>query len=429
VTVFITIPPKSASATALVMIVDEGILLLDNTPVPDINAAFSIDTNVSDWFNECSIRHIYGPFDYDSCNALRLRGGELKDDIDRIPAPEFLKGGCLISTEGKRIEIRNSPQPCAYFNPEVTFNTDGKAVCRCKLPGNLTRWRITAIVDDTTSFGTDTLTFEANKPLMIRPQLPRFLRVGDSANAMYIVENRSKKDLDINSGVIAGDDTLIDTFNLNNDDLRSCHFPLIGWTTGTDSLLFLVRGDTHSDGVKIGIPTIFERSHDLIALGGSTIDSTIVPLMLPEPVSVDSGKIECTLSTTRMQNLHEGVQYLFDYPYGCLEQQSSKIMPLLVLKNFTERFHLPMLAKGDEPCIIKTYLNHIGDFQNKSDGGLGYWPSDSGNSSPWLTAFVLEIINLVTFSRRQQQENSAGLHHLLKLCIIPKFTGVGLKLR
>ena len=393
VTVHVNIPSKSASATALVMVVDEGVLQLGNTSVPDINAAFTIDINdVVDCVNECSFWHFYGTFDYDSCNALGLRARFGGDDLIGSLMGGDGGGLDLKKKGGLRLAIRNSPRPCAYFNPEVKFDAGGKAVCRFKLPGNLTRWRVTAIVDDTTSFGVDTTSFEANKPLMIRPQLPRFLRVGDSASGVYIVENRSKSELNITSGAIVHSDTAVDTFTLHNDALRSCCFPLIGRTIGTDSLLFLVHSDTFTDGIKLGITTISERPHNVAAIGGSTIDSARIPLVLPQSATIDSGNLELSLSTTRMQNLREGLRYLFDYPYGCLEQRSSKVMPLLVLGDFATRFHLAMLDNGDERATIQTYLDHIGDFQNKSDGGLDYWPSDRGRSDPWLTAFVLEIV-------------------------------------
>jgi uncharacterized protein YfaS (alpha-2-macroglobulin family) len=420
VTLHLAVPQKSASATALVMVVDEGVLQLRSTSVPDVNGAFTIDTNgIFRCINECSNQQFYGPFDYDSCNALRLRPRLLSPGYRRgiagigygagygsgFGGPGFGGfddlignlmggdgGGMGLGRRWKQNELRNPPRPCACFNPEVKFDTDGNAVCRFKLPGNLSRWRVTAIVDDTTSFGVDTMSFEANKPLMIRPQLPRFLRVGDSASAVYIVENRSKIERSVISGAIVRGDTAIDTFALHNDASRLCLFPMIGRAAGTDSILFLVRSDTLADGVKLGIPTIFERPHDVAANGGSTIDSSQIPVILPQSAAIDSGNLELSLSTTRMQNLREGVRYLFDYPYGCLEQRSSKIMPLLVLGDFAGRFHLPMLTKGDEAATIRTYLDHIINFQNKLDGGLGYWPSDSGHSSPWLTAFVLEIM-------------------------------------
>lgn len=419
VTVHIAIPSKLSSATALVMTVDEGVLQIGNTSVPDICSAFTRDT--SDIFyslNECYFADTYGPFDYDSCNALRLRPRSLSGDLMTLGLqdknefyyldsyisgvsgiPDLIgnlmggDGGCLyLKRKLGVIELRNPVRPCAYFNPNVKFDQSGNAFCKFKLPGNLSRWRVTAIVDDTASFGVDTICIESSKPLMVRPQIPRFLRVGDSASAVYIVENRSKNELHITSGAIVCGDTAVDTFTLKKDELRSLNVSLIGKSARTDSILFLVRGDTLSDGIKTAIPTIFETPRNVVATSGSTTDSNRFLIKLPEPVTIDSGNLEMSLSTTRMQNLREGVQYLFDYPYGCLEQQSSKIMPLLMLGDLATRFNLRMLAKGDESDVISNYLDHIAGFQNKSDGGLGYWPSDQGHSCPWLTASVLEIM-------------------------------------
>ena len=413
VTVILSVPPEFSSATALVMAVDEGILLLSGETQTDIFQAFeqhplgARQFTISHFF-----RCLHGPFDYDSSTQLGLRPrrlgvsgisygasygsgfgrsslGGINDLIGGLMGGD---GGCGLELR-KRGMVRNSPLPCACFFPNVTFDVDGKAACSFLLPGNLTRWRITAIVDDTASFGSDTTSFEAKKKLMVRPQLPRFLRVGDSASVVYIVENRSGAQRTILSGVATGGDTTVDTFVLSDNGVRHCNFPLIARAAGTDTLLFMAQCDKISDAIRPALPVIFERPRDVTAIGGSTVvDSISIPVVLPNPDEVDSGKLAMTLSTTRMQNIREGVRYLFNYPYGCLEQQGSKILPLITLGDFADRFRIPMLEKGDEGKVITSFLDRIGDFQNSANGGLGYWPTDSGCSSPWLTAYVLEIM-------------------------------------
>jgi hypothetical protein len=396
VTIHISIPKKSFTAKALVMVVDEGVLQLGNSSRPDINAAFRrSDDDLYNCNSDRSTRFIYGPFDYDSCNMLRIHPTLQDNAFDELIG-NLMGGdsrGLSFSQKGSRLlNLRSMPRPCAYFNPDVQFDANGKASCRIKLPGNLTEWRVTAVVDDTSTFGVSTVNFTVSKPLMIRPQLPRFLRVGDSASATYIVENRSQHELTITSGSILRADSTTDTNTLHVDNTKRCNFPLIGRTAGKDSLLLFAYSDSLSDGIKSEITTIYERPRNVAGLGGSTLDSVRIPVILPARSSIDSGNIVVSLSKTRMQNLHDGVEYLFDYPYGCLEQQSSKIVPLLVLDEFTRQFHLAMLPKGDEKATIQKYLDNIGTFQNKSDGGLGYWPSDFIVSDTWLTAFVLEIM-------------------------------------
>jgi uncharacterized protein YfaS (alpha-2-macroglobulin family) len=393
VTVHVNVPRKFSTATALVMAVDEGILQLSSRLPPDIHSEFYQNYFGRDHFvTESSFQCLHGSFDYDSLNALRkshYRGG-MRGYGSGFGGGAGVDGGGTLNIRSSR--FRPPPRPCAYFNPQVVFDATGKSTCRFVLPGNLTRWRITVIVDDTASFGMDTTSFTASKPLMIRPQLPRFLRMGDSASALYLVENGSEKTRTVTAGAVVDGDTTISTFTLSKAGTQQCRLPLTGRTTGIDSLLFFAQSDSLGDGIRVALPTLFERPRNVAAVGGSTIDSVRIPLVLPNPTAIDSGSLTMQLATTRMQNLREGVRYLFDYPYGCLEQLSSRVMPLLMLSDFTERFHLPMLAKGDEKMVIQKYLDHIKDFQNDSSGGLGYWPTRSGSSSPWLTAFVIETM-------------------------------------
>jgi alpha-2-macroglobulin len=433
VLVHCVVPRKFRFATALVMAVDEGELQRSNAQLPNISEAFSMDfVGVDHFKTECSFRSIRGPFDYDSLNGLRQYpryprqgvagigfgagyGSGFGGGVDDIIGGLLGDGESSIGISMERA-IRRPPLPCAYFNPRVSFNVSGEAMCRFVLPGNLTRWRVTVVVDDTASFGVDTTTFTSSKPLMVRPQIPRFLRLGDSATAVYIVENRSETERIISSSVIMKSDTVTGRIKLLTDETRQCRFLLIGRAVGQDSLLFLARSDSLGDGIKVSLPVICERPRDVAAIAGSTMDSVKIPVLPPKPGTIDSGCLALSLATTRMQNLREGVRYLFEYPYGCLEQRSSKVLPLLLMKDFARRFDLPMLAQGDEKKAVQNYLDHIADFQNDSNGGLCYWPNRQEGPSPWLTAFALEIMNMAKTARYDVVDSvySKALKYLLR---------------
>lgn len=415
VIVQLSVPPKFSSATALVMVVDKKVIQVLDKKIEDISTVFSGNQTLLEQFTvDYSFRCFHGPFNYDSCTSLRLKpqrlgrrsvsgigygagygsgfggAGGIDDFIGGLMGGE--DGGIDLKYRGG-VALRDPILPCAYFNPYVKFDSTGKTTCRFRLPGNLTRWRVTAIVDDTTCFGSDTISFTSNKPLMIRPQLPRFLRMGDSASAEFILENRTEKELHISSGTFFSSDTAFNSCVLKKNTTHFCQFPLYGRIPGKDSIIFLAQSDSFSDGIKLPLPVIDERMRDVQAVGGSTMDSVTIPLVLPEITAVSNCSLATALSTTRMQNLQEGMRYLFDYPYGCLEQQSSKIFPILMLQDFAERFNFPVLQNGGEKKVVQTYLDHIGDFQNRVDGGLTYWKSDSSESYLWLTVYVLEIMN------------------------------------
>ncbi|HEX2956417.1 MAG TPA: alpha-2-macroglobulin family protein [Chitinispirillaceae bacterium] len=421
VTVLLTVPPQFSSAKALLMVVDQGVLSLFSGVPPELLGPFKNKHFFQhDLIEEYKFRCFHGPFNYDSCNALQLRpkltgrigrrgvagigygcgygsgfggsgSGYIDDLIGGLMGGD---GGGGLDPRFRSQQLRNPPRPCALFSSNVIFNSDGKASCCFKLPGNLTRWRITAVIDDTTSFGIATASFVTNKPLMIRPQLPHFLRAGDSALIDCIAENRTDSVHQINVSLEHNNDKLIDTFTLNKNSIRHVKLPFIMSTTGNDSLTFRIQGNDINDGIRIHLPRVTEQlAADIFANAGSTTDSTTITIDLPDTSKIDSGSIALHMSTTRFQQLHEGVRYLFEYPYGCLEQQSSRIYPLVMLHTFASRYQFPLLIKNDEDSVITTYLAHIKDYQNKNDGGLGYWPTDSGTSDIWLTAFVLEICN------------------------------------
>lgn len=291
VTVMLFVPPKFASATALVMVIDKGETQVFDNKIPDIMTVFSKPAGLENFTIDYSFKCFHGSFNYDSSTALKLRprrfragygagfGGSGSGDINDLI-------GGLMGGDGGGIALRDPIQPCACFKPDIKFDSTGKAACSFKLPGNLTRWNVTVIVDDTTCFGSDTTSVTTNKPLMIRPQLPRFLRTGDSASAEYILENCTEKELEIRSGTFSTSDTTLDSCTLLKNTQRFCYFPLSGRKPGTDSLLFIAKSDSFSDGIKLPLTIIEERIRDVQDLpynapatsSGLAITRRVIPL-------------------------------------------------------------------------------------------------------------------------------------------------------
>ena len=80
------------------------------------------------------------------------------------------------------IEVRQDFPDTAYWLARVMTGPDGKATVTVTLPDNLTTWRLDgrAVTADT-KVGQATLDLISTRPLLVRPQTPRFFVVGDTA--------------------------------------------------------------------------------------------------------------------------------------------------------------------------------------------------------------------------------------------------------
>jgi hypothetical protein len=76
--------------------------------------------------------------------------------------------------------LRTNFNETAFFLPDLLTDRDGSVVLRFTLPDALTRWKLLGLAHTTDlRTATFTRTAIAQKPLMVVPNLPRFLRAGD----------------------------------------------------------------------------------------------------------------------------------------------------------------------------------------------------------------------------------------------------------
>ncbi len=117
---------------------------------------------------------------------------------------------------------RDSEVLQAFWMPELVIGADGKAELTFTVPDAVTTWAFKAFAwtDDLRAAAFDR-DFVASKPVMVIPQLPRFLRTGDKARVVATVYN--------NSGERAAVSSVIELFDT---DTRR----VISSSTVTDSI-------------------------------------------------------------------------------------------------------------------------------------------------------------------------------------------------
>jgi uncharacterized protein YfaS (alpha-2-macroglobulin family) len=93
-----------------------------------------------------------------------------------------------------------------------------------------------------------------------------------------------------------------------------------------------------------------------------------------------TGKVDVNVANTRVTEIRESLRQLLHYPYGCVEQTTSSLLPWLTVRDL--RATLPEMAKSDEEItdVVNRGVNKLLTMQTSS-GGLSYWP---GGREPTL---------------------------------------------
>ncbi|GJQ21940.1 MAG: peptidase inhibitor [Bacteroidia bacterium] len=291
--------------------------------------------------------------------------------------------------EGARGDFR----PNAYWNPSIVTDAHGEAVVRFKLPDNLTSFEIMAVANTLESeFGYAESMFRVNKPLLLQASLPRFVRVGDEFEGGVVILNYTEDEKNVelvtaSTGIgFGGRDTV--RYTLKPGEAREVRYPLKAERTGTGRFVFRARTDTDEDGLIWNIPIQIPRLRESVALYETLADgSARQKLAVPDSVYSDLGAIEFTLASTGIVGLSGGISYLFGYPYGCLEQRLSRVLPMILAEDLVKTFKFEVLKDKDYKTVVTQMIEEIPLFQ-KSDGGFAYW-KNTDETWPYLSAFTM----------------------------------------
>jgi uncharacterized protein YfaS (alpha-2-macroglobulin family) len=281
----------------------------------------------------------------------------------------------------------------AYWNPYVQTNSKGTAKIAFKLPDNLTTWVISGISDtEDTSVGEGKKEIIVSKDVIIRPILPNIMRVGDVIELSALVHNFSDNKLDFK----------ID-FKMDGADVDSQMQNISVDSKGAEQIFWKVKPTVEAELSNMTFSAISSQENF------SDIVTKVVPvrkfgfwetgvqigegeaqqylIKIAPDVDREKTRISLSIAPTLLGTLPEAMKYLVDYPYGCVEQTTSRFVPAVIAKKNPEIFKDSIADKNIED-IIKKGIEHLGELQG-SDGGWGWYGE---NSDPFITAYVVEYL-------------------------------------
>ena len=399
------------NAELTLMAVDRGVLDLINYHVPD------------------PIRYFYEEYRF----PLAVRGGDSRSLL-MDPVTYSVKNLAGGDSDGEsKIEERKDFNPTAVFEPFLITDASGKVSCKFKLPDNLTTYRVTVFGVQGDIFALKESEIAAQNRINVKEVLPRRMRERDTAEAGVLITNLDSTShtvtvkLAVGSPLAAaasGSDTgglqkiagqaFVDGTDERRVTVKSgenavVYFDVAAVKKGNVSLNFTINSEILNERLirelVIEHPYIMETITTTGALEG---DSASEGLVIPSFADNGVGSFSVTLDATRLGLLDSAITYLFNYPYGCLEQRSAAIMPLVVFGEYLDSLELRSEVSNPR-LVVENEIKSWAKLQ-LSNGGFPYWPS--GTEANFYVSLRIAHILAVAKSKNMDIPSSLKLDSL-----------------
>lgn len=289
------------------------------------------------------------------------------------------------------MEMRKNFVTTPIFVGNAITDAQGRAVVRGELPDNLTTFTLMAVaVTAGDRAGSGESEVVVTKPLLARPALPRASRDGDVFAAGVVIHRQGDAPADVTvtaeaDGPITSVGALKRTVRVPPNKGVEVRFGFEAKATGDAKLRFTVSDGAAQDGVEMTIPVRSPVRLETVAVYGETEETRTEALKVP-PARPEQGGLELTLASTALGGMTDAAEMLVDYPYGCLEQRASRLVPFVALKEMLDRYGEQWLGKRDPADVVAENVKAIAGLQ-RADGGFGYWPG-AWRSHYWATAYA-----------------------------------------
>ncbi|HYF34432.1 MAG TPA: alpha-2-macroglobulin family protein, partial [Prosthecobacter sp.] len=390
-----------ANAEVTLYAVDEGVLSLMAHTTPDPSEFF----------------HAAMPLAIDNFTSF--------DDLlpEEAAARERGNKGFVIGGGGEEndapLQVRKNFVATPLWLATAVTDAEGKVTAAVQAPDNLTRYRIMAVaVSGADRFGSGEAAFKINKPLMVEPVIPRFARLNDEVLLKAVLHNTTPNsgevevtlELDATAGFIreprffvpaalkmpAADNPKLQkhTVTIAAGATTAVAFPVRFDKLGTARWKWTARTTKWAKGAPAlndATESTFEVTHPLpelrevryVRLKGSEPPVNLVANTNPALLEGD-GALQVSISTSRLYEAKDALDYVLTYPYGCAEQTTSATIPWLALGGYQTLFPDKLDAAKTKDAI-QYGVNRLLQMATE-EGGLAYWPG--GNEpSLWASAY------------------------------------------
>ena len=294
--------------------------------------------------------------------------------------------------------VRENFKPLIEWQPSLKTNADGVVTAKFDTPDNLTRFRVIALAQTKDSqFGAGDATFNVSKPLIVEPALPRFLRQGDEVELRAVSRQKASgsEKLTIKCstgpGLTLVGPAVVEKTAAKNDPTVAVFHAQVAENAADVSVHFDVDSASGlNDSVEVTVPVTTRTITVHESVSGTWSGGKLTP-EIPASWPQTPGFADITVSASPYLPKLLGIPAVLDYPYGCFEQKSSRLLVYTALAKLLAYLPQPGEREVNYKSTIEKSLVEFGDSLLPDDT-LPYWPyGTSGDAfvtiqSAWAVA-------------------------------------------
>ena len=350
-------------------VVDEGLLGLTRFATPDLRQGFYAREalGVTTWDLFDLVAEAYGA---EMARILALGGDEGGDSKDKAKQP------------------RRFPPVVLFEGP---FDLAAGAAGRHELamPQYFGAVRVMVVAGRDGAFGRAEKSVPVRRDLMALATLPRVVRPGEDVvmPVTVFVTSPAIKEVTVEVETnplleVAGERKRTVAFAKPGDEIVPFALKAAGGI-GRGEVKFRAGGGSERTEDTIAIPvlasnTAITQTTRLAVKPGATVRETVVPFGLE-----NTNQVVLEASSVPPLNLEKRLEYLIQYPHGCLEQTLSAAFPQLYLKGLVK---LDERRAREVEENVRAAVDKLPHFQ-MANGAFSFWPGDR-DGHEWTTAYA-----------------------------------------
>lgn len=352
-----------------VAVVDEGLLGLTRYSVPDLR-------------NEFYRREALGVTTWDLFDQVAEAYGA---ELNRILA---LGGDEFQAAKEAAKKPRRFP-PVVLFDGPFELKPGETATHEFLMPQYFGSVRVMVVAGYEGAFGSAEKSVYVRRDLMALPSLPRIVRPGElvSMPITVFVTNPAIKEVEVSLETneffqVLGEKKKLMKFNSPGDQIVSFDLRIVD-SVGQGEVSFQARGGSERIGDKVYIEVLSSNPYlttvtPLEVKPGQTIREKVVPFGL-----IGTNTVIVEASALPSLQLEKRLDFLIQYPHGCLEQTLSIAFPQLYLKNLVR---LNPSQQKEIEDHVRAAIDKLSSFQ-LANGAFSYWPGGYEAHS-WTTVYA-----------------------------------------